>query len=312
VARPTFFIVGAARCGTTSFVGYLDQHPDVFMAPHKESHFFSQGELPPRFSEPDIPGVRRLEDYLIGDAVEYEHLFDGVRGERAIGESSVYYLCLPDTPVRIACEVPDAKIIVLLRNPVDRAHSAYLMLARDGRESLPFEESLALEPERRRQWYEPIWWYTELSRYAPQIERYFAAFGRERVHVILTEELEAHPERTLHDTFCFLGLRPDVPVDTSWRRNAGGTPRARSTRPIQDVMYSSNAVVRGLKSLVPEHARARLGDQLLTASLERAGLPWEQRLQLWNAFQNDVARLEHLLQRPLSLWSVSPTPATGV
>lgn len=309
VTKPTFFVVGAARCGTTSFVAYLDQHPEVFMSPRKESHFFSRDELPARFGEPDIPGVRRLEDYLVREAAEYEHLFDGAHGERAIGESSVYYLSLPETPACIAREVPDAKIIVLLRNPVDRAYSAYLMLARDGRESLPFEESLTLEPERRRRWFEPIWWYTELSRYASQIERYYAAFGRARVHVILTEELEAHPEQVLQETFRFLGLRTDVAVDTSWRRNAGGVPKSGWTRSIQEFMFSSNVVVRGLKSAVPQRARTRWGDKLVTASLHHAQLPQEQRLHLWSTFRDDVAHLETLLQRPLSLWDVHLTLA---
>lgn len=312
VTMPNFFVVGGARCGTTSFVHYLSQHPDVFVASRKESHFFAAADLPLRFGGPPAADERAsLEHLIIRDEQEYRHLFDGVRSQSAIGEASVYYIYFPDVPARLAHAVPDAKIIMLLRNPVERAYSAYKLMTRDGRETLPFEESLALEPTRRAQGFEPIWWYVELSRYAQQVERYLRVFGRERVHIILTEDLEDQPAHTLQETFRFLQVRPDIPVNASERRNTGGIPKRRHAKVLHDLIYASNPVVQMVKSLVPAAQRARWGERLMTASLERPSLSAQTRMLLWQELADDVAQLEHVLGRSLEQWSYLPTPAAA-
>lgn len=301
MARPNFFIVGAARCGTTSFAQYLSQHPDIFVASEKETHFFAAQEMPLRFGEPMLPGQKRLEDRIIRDESEYLHLFDGVRGEIAVGEASVYYIHYSSVPERIAREVPDARIIVLLRNPVERAYSAYKLLARDERETLAFEQSLDREDERRSLDYEPIWYYTALGRYAQQIERYFAVFGRDRVHVILTEDLEADPNHVLEETFGFLGVRPQVHVDASWRANMGGISRSGGAKLIQELAFGSGIGAR-VKSLIPATARGRWGERILRATTERQTIPPETRARLKHALDEDTSHLKEVLGNPLTQW----------
>src|SRR5438067_1876114 len=146
---PNFFIVGAARSGTTSFNRYLSQHPQVYITPRKEVHFFAAHHFPRTG-----PGDEAINRRVIGEEEQYAQLFAGVAGEKAIGESSVFYLCFPGTAERIAQAVPDAKIIVLLREPVDRAYSSYMHLVRYGREHLGFEEGLSHEEERRQKGFE--------------------------------------------------------------------------------------------------------------------------------------------------------------
>src|SRR2546422_6589407 len=196
---PNFFIVGAARSGTTSLDNYLSKHPEIYMAPRKEVNFFTAHHFPWAG-----PGDERINRVVIQDEDRYTQLFAGVAGEKVIGESSVFYLCYPGTVERIVQAVPDAKIIIVLREPVDRAYSAYMYLVRDGREHFGFAEGLKLEEERRQQGFEPMWWYKELGLYYRQVKRYLDVFGTQQVKVLLYDELFANLRQGLRDVFTFL------------------------------------------------------------------------------------------------------------
>src|SRR5262245_16436607 len=115
---PNFFIVGAAKAGTTSLHAYLSAHPQVFMPALKEPHYFADFELSPEFDN-FMPVIR--------DQPAYQDLFRGSQGSTAVGEASPSYLCDPAAAARIKAAIPDAKIVISLRNPVDRAYSHYLM-----------------------------------------------------------------------------------------------------------------------------------------------------------------------------------------
>src|SRR5579863_751660 len=141
---PNFFIVGAARSGTTSLDRYLSQHPQIYIAPKKEVHFFAANHFPHTG-----PGDEWLNKRVIHEEEQYEQLFAGVTDEKRIGETSAYYLYLQGTAERIAHSIPAAKILILLREPIDRAYSAYMHLVRDGRETVSFAEGLRLEEERK-------------------------------------------------------------------------------------------------------------------------------------------------------------------
>ncbi len=305
--KPNFFVVGGARCGTTSFVRYLRQHPDVFIAPVKETHYFASQEMPLRYGDPIVPGAPRLEDRIVRTEVEYQRLFTEVQQEAAIGEASVYYLFYATAAERINLEVPDSKIVILLRNPIERAYSAYGLLTRDHTETRSFEQSLALEPERRLQNFEPIWYYTEVGLYARQVERYLHIFGRERVHIILTDDLDAHIDTVMGGAFRFLGVRPDFRVDTSLRVNSGGIPRSSSARRVQDIVFSSNRTLSLVKALIPAELRMRWGHRVLSAVLEYPEMAHETRLRLWDVFADDIAQLERLLNRELNQWEITQT-----
>ncbi len=220
---PNFFIVGAAKSGTTSLDRYLSQHPEIYIAPRKETHFFAADHFLPPFIG---PGDEWLNKRVIWDKDQYARLFANVTGEKAIGESSVFYLCFPGTAERIAQAVPNAKLIIILREPAARTHSAYMHAVRDGRETLEFAESLNREEERRKKGFEPLWWYKELGLYYEQVKRYLDVFGTRQVKVLLNDELRANPELVLHDVFVFLGVKEDVVIDTSVRYNVAGVPRS--------------------------------------------------------------------------------------
>src|SRR5260370_8140763 len=133
---------------------------------------------------------------------------------------------------RIAEAVPDAKIIMILREPADRAYSAYTFLV--GREGLGFEEGLTREEERKQQGFEPMWWYKELGLYYGQVKHYLEVFGTQRVKVLLYDELFANPGQTLRDVFTFLEGKEDVVIDTSVRYNVAEAPNSPTLNPLRD------------------------------------------------------------------------------
>ena len=287
---PSFFVVGAARSGTTSLYRYLGQHPEIYMAPKKEVHFFAAEHFPYTG-----PGDEWLNMRLIRDEEQYAQLFAGVTTEKAIGDPSAYYLCLPGTAERIARAVPDAKIIMMLREPVARAYSSYMHLARDGRENLKFAEGLSREAERKQQGFEPLWWYKELGLYYSQVKRYLEVFGPEHVKVLLYEEFYADPGQALRDVFVFLGVREDVAIDTSVRYNVSGLPRSRRLYTLLHNCYTLLCNFVGKTSSALAHK---------AVSVLVQGVPMDPQVQaqLKTYFTQDVGKLEELLQRDLHCW----------
>jgi Sulfotransferase family len=295
---PNFFIVGAARSGTTSLDRYLSQHPEIYITPRKETHFFAQDFLPPCFQG---PGDERLNRLLIRDEDQYAQLFSGVTGAKAIGESSAFYLCFPGTAERIAQAVPDAKIIMILREPVDRAYSAYTFLV--GREGLGFEEGLSREEERKQQGFEPMWWYKELGLYYGQVKHYLEVFGIQRVKVLLYDELFANPGRTLHDVFTFLGVKEEIVTDTSVRYNVAGAPKSPRLYALLDhFIYTPSPLEKGIKSLVPQHLRTAWASKAIGTFTRPVPMHPQIHAQLKAYFAEDVGKLEDLLHRDLLCW----------
>lgn len=297
---PDFFIVGAARSGTTSLDRYLSQHPEIYITPHKENHFFASDFFPSSFTG---PGDERLNELLIRDEEQYTQLFAHVTGAKAIGEASAFYLGIPGAAERIAQAVPDAKILITLREPVARTYSAYMMLMRDGRETLDLEDGLRLETERKQRGFEPIWWYRELSLYHKQIRHYINVFGSRQVKVLFYEELFAHPTRVLSEVFAFLGVKEDVPINTSVRYNVSGVPKSRRLYTLLDnFIYNPGFLEKRVKVLVPKHLRVAWASKIIGMSVERVTMNPQQQAQLKASFAEDVGELKELLHRDLLWW----------
>ena len=297
---PNFLILGAQKSGTTSLYYYLGQHPEVYMSPVKEPHFFDHGGERQSYAGPSrIPGpaVRSLE--------EYEGLFDGVRGEKAVGEASPTYLYLPGASERIKSHVPEAKLVAILRDPTERAYSAYQHAVRNGREPLQsFAAALAEEEERVREGWHPIYHYRSRGFYHAQLSRYVELFGREQLRVYLHEDLRSDPFGMIRDIFRFLGVDETFTPDTSTRYNLSGVPRSRAVGALVKRLGGLTPVV---KRVVPFKARQRIkrGVFVKAPPLEPA-----VRRGLVEAYREDVLRLGDLLGRNLSAWlSVEPSRA---
>jgi hypothetical protein len=240
---PNFFIVGAANSGTTSLYGYLKQHPDVFMPALKEPHYFAQ--LTPSRDQ-------RFLRTIIRDEPAYLRLFHRAQHYRAIGEASPSYLWEPNAPYRIRRAIPHAKIIILLRDPVERAYSHYLMDVREGLQELPFREALQRDWTQGKKGWSVSHLYIELGLYAEQVRRYLEVFGPERVLILMFDELTKsalNGKSMVADVLAFLDLdvAPLADIDTSLAENGFAAARWAWTRR----MAGANWVRRAGQILVP-------------------------------------------------------------
>ena len=259
--RPNFFVAGAAKSGTSSLFHYLGAHPDVYKSPSKEPHFFCSQHFPERFTGPGDEGFSRD---TVRDEAAYRRLFSGADAFTAAGEASVYYLLYPDVAECIQAWNPQAKIILLLRNPVDRAFSAYMHLIRDGRETLSFERALVEEPARKAAGYQPLWWYREVGMYMHKCVATWTCSDATRSRSFSTRTLLR--QMTSCGTACLSRSRYDVDIDTGVRHNVSGVPRSRK---MYEFWAKPNPVKQLLKPFLPAGLRTRMAERAKEMTMRR-------------------------------------------
>lgn len=299
---PDFLVIGAGNSGTTSLYHYLDQHPEIFMSPVKEPKFFAlEGGLPDYRGPGDRWVLTQTDaNRAVTNLEEYKALFGGVRGEKVAGEASPAYLCNPEAPGRIRHYLPQAKMIAVLRDPSQRAYSAYMHQVGDGRETLPFPEALDAEGWRTRENWAPGWRYTSEGFYHQALSRYGDAFAEGRLRVYLYEDLVEDPARLMRDVFGFLGVDETFVPDISRRFNPSGVPKSRM---ITTLLKRPNPLREALKPLLPKGFRRRLSEGLHGRNLAPAPpMDAETRRRLVELFREDVSKLQDLIGRDLSAW----------
>jgi Sulfotransferase family len=292
---PNLFIVGAAKAGTTSLWRYLDAHPDIYMSRMKEPHFFSRIEPAPSLAS-FFPHVT--------DARTYLDLFSAGRGATIRGEASTSYLSHEGTVEAIKSASPDAKVIIMLRDPVSRAHAHYWNDVREGIETRSFadavEEELAGPPG--------AWGvsslYVDCGFYAERVAGYLDAFG-ENVLVLLFEEFVDDPGARVEQTQSFLGVDLRRPAAFE-PHNVFALPRNRLSRKIL-----GNGVSRNLaRRLLPRAVRA-YGRELLLAPAAKPPMEPEIGRRLHEVYRSDVDGVARLLGRTLP-WPAFDSAARGL
>lgn len=214
---PDFIVIGTMKGGTSSLYSYLAQHPGIKPSLVKELHYFNR-----YYHERSLAWYR-----------SFFPLRDG--GNWLTGEATPAYLHYPGTAERIHALVPRVRLIVLLRNPVDRAISHYHHMVRQGRESLPLMEALEqedarLEVERERMKTDSKYFsaaygwhaYKRRGKYAEQLKRYWHCFDRSRIFILKSEDFFTRPDQALQETFAFLGLDPSFECSDLTPNNVGG------------------------------------------------------------------------------------------
>ena len=296
---PNFLVVGAAKSGTTALYHFLKQHPQVYMSPHKETNYFAFEGQEIRFSG---PGDDTISEQSITTAEAYEKQFEGVSGEVAVGEASPWYLYSERAAENIRCSLPDARLIAILRNPVDRAFSSYLHVVRDGRESLTFEEGLKAEEERISKGWEYIWHYRQSGYYAAQVERFATLFPPDQARWYLYEEFLTDPDKLVRDVCGFLNIDRDFSVNTSFKPNATGVPKNQL---LGRLLLRPNPIKSTAKHLIPKRLRYNLGQRVNQRLLTKPRMSGETRRKLLHAYKDDISDLQDLIGRDLSAWRLS-------
>lgn len=273
---PTFLIVGAPKAGTTSVYFYLRQHPEVFMSPVKEPHYFAVSRkktaAPPR-----MHGVTVSRE-------QYQSLFSEANGEKAIGEASTGYLMSPVAAQRIKAEIPAAKIIVLLRNPADRAFSGYMMKTRNSREN----ESITDAFQRGKA-------YVENSFYAENLTRYFNVFPRDQIGVFIFEEFKEDPQAVMKKIYRFIGVNDEFTPTVS-KYNEAWFPKYPRLNRIRTRVLKFRKIRRALKGSTAQKVFRQL---TRTAPPE---FPPALRRELLELYRDDIAEVQDLIGADLSSW----------
>ena len=298
---PNFFIIGAARSGTSSLYEYMRQHPQIFFPELKEPMYFAFQPQELCFKGPgDEAGMNRK---AVADLEAYQTLFKKVKGETRIGEASANYLYHACVAKNIRASLPEAKLICILRNPVERAYSSYLYTLRDGRETEEsFESALAKEDQRIAENWCDIWHYQRGGFYYQQLHRFYQVFPYKQIKVILQEDLKSNPQRVLSGLFEFLGVDSQFQADVDVAYNQGGKPRNRL---LNRVLTRPSRIKQFLRPLTP---RVLLCAYITMKhrNLSRPELSHETHRQLLEAYRGDIENLQQLLSRDLSHWLNCP------
>lgn len=280
---PNFFIVGAPKAGTTSLHAHLQSVPGIFMSRIKEPNYFS------RTLVPDDHPLRPIRDEH-----KYLSLFDDVRDEAVIGEASPTYLADPDAPRRIHDVAPRARILISLRDPVERAFSHYLMMRNNGTAQLSFlgeiRRGIGQGANRRLVLLRP-----DLGLYHDQVVRYFATFGPASVRVILFEELSADTAGTLRGVLEFLGVKGTVELAGTGAHRQFGEARG----PLVRYLFANRTVARLSEVLISPRLRKVVREKLLVRNVAKPTMDQDAREFLVNYYREDVTKLAALLGRPL-------------
>jgi hypothetical protein len=298
---PNFLVIGAAKAGTTSLHGYLSQHPQVYVSPVKETNFFAfEGHRVDYRGPGDAQNINRTSITAF-DA--YQQQFHTVRDQTAVGEVSPLYLYLEQAPARIYHYLPGVRLVVVLRNPIDRAYSSFLHLRRDRREPVAqFEQALDQEEARIRANWAPLWHYRAMGFYFAQLKRYYERFGRERIRIYLYEHFSQDPAALLIDLFEFLEIDSSCHLDLSLRRNVSGIPKYAW---LHDLLKRPHAIRSMIKSWLP-HGFQRQGTKLLSQvrnrNLVKPKLSPAVRTKLLQLYHEDILRTQDLIQCDLSHW----------
>jgi len=304
---PTFLLIGAAKSGTTSLYQYLKQHPDIYMPAKKEPSFFTvdEGEV----VEEGGPNGRRIGKSRVNKLADYQALFQDATTEKARGEASPFYLYVPKSPDRIKQCIPDADIFVVLRNPIERAYSAFLNQVRDGVEvHADFAAALKDEPRRIEENWGPIYHYRRMGFYYEQLARYYATFNPKKIHVYLYDDLQRNALALTQDIYRILEVDPTFAPDTLQRHNIAGVPKNRLLHRFYLFLKgSSRSPVKEVgKRVLPMALRStfkiRVMKNLQEKNLAKPPLLPEVREDLLEGYRKDILKLQDLISCDLSSW----------
>lgn len=301
MTMPNFLIIGAAKSGTTALYAYLKQHPDIFMSPVKEPRFFAFEGEHLSFNGPGDHG-EKCSEATITDLKTYQSLFKNVTTEKAIGEASPAYLSSAEkASERIRYYLPEVKLIAILRQPAERAYSAFLHTVKSGYESsLSFEAALALEEKRIQENWESIWHHKQLGYYYEQLKPYFNRFPKEQIRVYLFDDLKGNGSSLVKNIFSFLEVDDSFSPDTSEKVNVSGVPRSLW---LHDFLSKNNDPIKDLlKPLFPKKLRNQLVKKMKHSNLQKPQLSYATRQELNQLYREDILKLQDLIGRDLTSW----------
>lgn len=309
---PDFIVVGANKGGTTSIYHYLQQHPQVYLSPIKEPHYFSKDIDVQLFNREFAQNkLQDIQKYVDGDMQEeyhaafirnpeqYRKLFKNVKDEKAVGELSTSYLYSAVAAEEIKKELGDIRIIICLRNPVERAYSHYRMNIWTGNNNeFDFYKALLADYHHIPKAWGNAHLYVEIGMYYEQVKRYIDMFGRDNVKIIFTEDMRDDAQGVVKELYRFVGVDDQFTADTSKKYNEVYTPKFRN------FTYTLNKLgIRTVfKKLAPQGLKNFIVKVLFRSKKEKGAISPEAKQFLLEKYTDDIKKLSVLLDKDLSHW----------
>lgn len=296
---PNFFLVGAAKAGTTSLYHYLNQHPDIYMSPVKEPKYLTKSA---NMFPHNGPGDREVDSKVIKNWDNYLRLFASSDNEKIIGEASADNLYFYNTSIPLIKKIStNPKILIILRDPVERSFSAFKHMKRMNREKLAFENALEQESERKRNNYEFIWFYKELGFYYNQVKAFIDAFGESSTKVVLHKDLKFKYRNMFKEIFTFLEVNENFEPDISIQHNKSNLIKYSR---IDKLLNDKNNVKRYLRPLFLNLVGAKRTKNLVNNVKEwnTKKLNPDTKKRLIRNYKDDILKLQDLINRDLSHW----------
>jgi hypothetical protein len=300
VALPDFFVAGAPKAGTTALHAALARHPDLYLSQVKEPKFFLTDGPPPTQGG---PGDARTYREHIWRRSDYEALFAAAPAGAPRGESTPFYLYRHDAQQRIAALVPDARLIVVLRDPIERAHSNWTHMWSAGLDPIDdFVRACGEEQRRIEAGWADFWHYLQLGMYGRQLEHLYTVFPREQVLVFRYRAMIVDPAGLLDSVCGFLGVQRGLLTEVP-RENVTAHPeRTVRHRSVARLLRAGSSLAGVLPGQLGSALTDRLERSLQAGGRPRQPLTWEQRRALIPTFEADVRLLESLTGDDFGDW----------
>lgn len=299
--RPNFLIIGAARSSTSALARYLDAQPSVGITDPKEPHFLGHAPEPATYAGPGDDYL--MNDRVMVDADEYRKLFKNFDDSMIVGEGSVTTFAFPEPSIEnIKRYCPaDVKLIVCLRDPVERMFSSYLYLRSRERETvMDFAQALNEEQSRTDANWHHMWRYRALSQYEQLLSPFIDAFDRDYVHILISERLTGVDSDEFLKVAEFLDL-PDVDQSIEFGHiNGGGVAGTNMLSRTTSLVVRNEKLLETAKALVPRSLQEKVYDKVFS----RPKIDPSLRVDLQREFEPVTKYVESLVG-PLPEWRVN-------
>lgn len=276
-----FFLVGAPKAGTTSIYSYFKKNPGIFVPQVKEPHYFSCPEVKNTYYKVNF----------IDSKNEYESLFEGAKNAQKTGDFSTSYLYEQQAPYRIKETCPNANIIVMLRDPVERAISHYLMDVRDGYQKRPLIECIRGQKESVKLYYKE---YVEKGMYYKQIKRFKSIFEEEKISVWLFRELKKDTREVVREMFKFVGSKANYNIESFTKKNQYKKINSEAVKKVLNTRLAKN-----ISSFIPSNIKKRAKRALISTDKPKL---YEARCKLSEIYRDEVNNVQKLIKKDISHW----------
>lgn len=315
-ARVNFFLIGAAKSGTTALYERMNKHPDVYLSPLKEPNYFSTDIDPTQFSEAfkantqldlsDYFAKRPLSEKQVGfvrSEEQYDLLFSDVHKEQVVGECSTSYLYSKNAPSEVHRYFPEARILVVLRNPIERLFSHYLMARKYGFTSDDLRTALRKDREKKQKGWGQSELYVELGMYGEQLSRWLDVFPRDQVKVLFTQDLKK--DHIWSELYNWLGIEVNLAVEAEKKAAHEGDSVHKKTNMAGLARWEGMnkwLTDKGLKKTLGRLIPPIIKEKLLFFYYTDVNLPTlseADRQYIASLYDSDRVRLEQLIGRPV-------------